>query len=189
MVGNLESHTAWAMRFTFCVTPALNWWDQRAGFVRKAWPGAASSRPAEVRIQHRSLPICHPIFPTASPLPTSVFPLLHLDHHSSCSLSHWSILQPCHHPLCNLPFYCSLLPFIFFVSCMSQHFLRWDTFHKWPMIIFPLYLLWYLSREVTKCCDMRYSNYTVLWQGFFSTLAAPDLMWTASRCHYSLSNT
>lgn len=34
----------------------------------------------------------------------------------------------------------------------------------WPMIIFPLYVLWSLSRELIECCDMRYSNLYVLWQ-------------------------
>lgn len=49
MGGNLANRTALAMRFTSCVTLVMNSWDQRAGFVRKAWPGAASNQPAEVR--------------------------------------------------------------------------------------------------------------------------------------------
>lgn len=52
MGGNLASHTAWAMKFIFSVSLVMNLWDQRAGFVRKAWPGAASRLPAEVCTNH-----------------------------------------------------------------------------------------------------------------------------------------
>lgn len=48
MGGNLADQTTLAMRFTFCVTLDMNWSDQRAGFVKRAWPGVASSQPAEV---------------------------------------------------------------------------------------------------------------------------------------------
>lgn len=79
MGGNSADRTAWAMRFTSCATPAMNWWDQRAGFVRKAWPGAGSSPPAEVKDQcwfyylggHFPLSFLLILFPSASLLSSS----------------------------------------------------------------------------------------------------------------------
>lgn len=101
-----------------------------------------------------------------NPPPTSVSPLHYSDHHSSCYLTHWSLLQSCQYLLCNLSSPCPLL-FALFCFLGIKHadniFLYDDTFHMWPMIIF-LYVLWSLSRELFECCDMRYSSLLVLWQ-------------------------
>ena len=51
MGGNSANRTVWVMRFISCVTQDMSCWDQRAGFVRKVWPGAGSSLPAEVKDQ------------------------------------------------------------------------------------------------------------------------------------------
>lgn len=68
----------------------------------------------------------------------------------------------------------------------------------WPMIIFPLYVLWSLSRELIECCDMRYSNLYVLWQladfkitaqRLFDQVRAPlHINSSAPFVPYSLSN-
>lgn len=83
--GNLASRTVWATRFTSCVSTALNWWVQKAGFVRKAWPGAASSPPAKVSLQsdlavmetspRLALTLTHPGFWPTGQLHSSVMTL------------------------------------------------------------------------------------------------------------------
>lgn len=66
---------------------------------------------------------------------------------------------------CNLALSCSLLPFLFLcIMHVTNVFLCRDTFHMWPMIIFPLYVLWLLSKELIECLDIWYSNLYVLWQ-------------------------
>lgn len=49
-----------------------------------------------------------------------------------------------------------------------------------PLCNLPLlpFFFWLLSRELTECCGMQYSNFIVLWKGFLITLAKPDVMWT-----------
>lgn len=55
MGGNWASHRVLAMKSTSSVILVMSWWVLRAGSVRRAWPGAASRRLAEVSVQHRYL--------------------------------------------------------------------------------------------------------------------------------------
>lgn len=195
MVGNLASHTVWAMRFTLCVTPALNWWDQTAGFVRKAWPGAASSLHAKVRIQHGTSPIWPQCDGDIPPPPHLILSL-----QMSLLFFALAIILPVicpsdrfYNPVIILfaasPFLALDCHSSFLCHACHSVFLCWDTFHKWPMIIFPLYVLWSLSREDTECCDMRYSNLMSsdrAFQHFSCTWS--DVNSSAPHFHYSLSN-
>lgn len=55
--GNWASHRVLATKSTSFVILVMSWWVLRAGFVRRAWPGAASRRLAEVSVPHRYLPV------------------------------------------------------------------------------------------------------------------------------------
>lgn len=121
MGGNSASHTVWAMRSTFCVTLVMNLWDQRAGCVRRAWPGAASSLPAEVTYQGwwslATRPHCDGHFLHCLLLS----PLLPPDLHSSCYLTHWS-LQPFHRPFVTFPSPALYWHSSFCFQCLSPTF-------------------------------------------------------------------
>lgn len=87
--------------------------------------------------------------------PQACFLFFTLTINCFCYLTHWV----CHRLLCKRPLPCSLFPFLFLcIIHVTIIFPCRDTFHMWPMIIFPLYVLWSLSRELIECCNMWYSN-------------------------------
>lgn len=57
MGGNWASHRALATKSTSSVILVMSWWALRPGSVRRAWPGAASRRLAEVSGHHLRLPL------------------------------------------------------------------------------------------------------------------------------------
>lgn len=160
---NLAGLTVWAMRFTSCVTLVMNFWDQRAGYVRKVWPGAASRLVAEVRELHWSpaTPQCGGHFLHCLLL-ILISPVSHL---FSPKLSNDAVIYPTdrfYNPVIiifvTFPSPALCCHFSLCASWMSPTFFHMEIHFMWAVIIFPLYVLWSMSRELIECTDTRYSK-------------------------------
>lgn len=150
MEGNSAGHTVWATRFTSCATRAMNWWDQRAGFVRRAWPGVASSRPAEVRDRYWSSAIrgLHRLLVILFPPKPLLFLTLTISHPVILPTDH--SYNPCHQPL---PLLLSIAIPLFVHHAWKQ--LCRDIVYIWPRSYFLSMSFGHCPESVLKAetCD------------------------------------